>query len=45
MLTPQASDWSRKVWLGVIMGLYPLFQLLGAPCLAASPIAMGASRC
>ena len=26
------------------MGLYPLFQLLG-PCLAASPIAMGASRC
>ncbi|MFM5078912.1 MFS transporter [Aeromonas caviae] len=33
MLTPQASDWSRKVWLGVIMGLYPLFQLLGAPLL------------
>lgn len=33
MLTPEASDWSRKVWLGVIMGLYPLFQLLGAPWL------------
>ncbi len=33
MLTPQASDWSRKLWLGVIMGLYPLFQLLGAPWL------------
>ncbi|POG22179.1 MFS transporter [Aeromonas bestiarum] len=33
MLTPQASDWSRKVWLGVIMGLYPLFQLVGAPWL------------
>lgn len=31
MLTPQASDWSRKVWLGVIMGLYPLFQLVGSP--------------
>ncbi|MGL6551493.1 MFS transporter [Aeromonas hydrophila] len=30
MLTPEASDWSRKVWLGVIMGLYPLFQLVGA---------------
>ncbi|MCR3910944.1 MFS transporter [Aeromonas hydrophila] len=33
MLTPQTSDWSRKVWLGVIMGLYPLFQLVGAPWL------------
>ncbi|HGY1053004.1 TPA: MFS transporter, partial [Aeromonas salmonicida subsp. pectinolytica] len=33
MLTPQASDWSRKVWLGVIMGLYPLFQLVGSPWL------------
>lgn len=33
MLTPEASDWSRKVWLGVIMGLYPLFQLVGAPWL------------
>ena len=33
MLTPAASDWSRKVWLGVIMGLYPLFQLVGAPWL------------
>ncbi|MGY3871035.1 MFS transporter [Aeromonas crassostreae] len=33
MLTPDASDWSRKVWLGVVMGLYPLFQLLGAPWL------------
>ncbi|EOD54438.1 MFS transporter [Aeromonas molluscorum] len=33
MLTPDASDWSRKVWLGVVMGLYPLFQLLGAPLL------------
>ena len=33
MLTAEASDWSRKVWLGVIMGLYPLFQLLGAPWL------------
>ncbi|WP_088868475.1 MFS transporter [Aeromonas veronii] len=33
MLTPEASDWSRKVWLGVIMGLYPLFQLLGSPWL------------
>ncbi|MCY9823151.1 MFS transporter [Aeromonas media] len=31
MLTPAASDWSRKVWLGVIMGLYPLFQLIGSP--------------
>lgn len=31
MLTPEASDWSRKVWLGVIMGLYPLFQLVGSP--------------
>ncbi|MFB2926235.1 MFS transporter [Aeromonas hydrophila] len=31
MLTPAASDWSRKVWLGVIMGLYPLFQLVGSP--------------
>ncbi|HHQ4940395.1 TPA: MFS transporter [Aeromonas veronii] len=33
MLTPEASDWSRKVWLGVIMGLYPLFQLVGSPWL------------
>ncbi|EGX6955798.1 MFS transporter [Aeromonas hydrophila] len=33
MLMPAASDWSRKVWLGVIMGLYPLFQLVGAPWL------------
>lgn len=33
MLTSEASDWSRKVWLGVIMGLYPLFQLVGAPWL------------
>lgn len=33
MLTPDASDWSRKVWLGVIMGLYPLFQLVGSPWL------------
>jgi MFS transporter, DHA1 family, tetracycline resistance protein len=33
MLAPDASDWSRKVWLGVVMGLYPLFQLLGAPLL------------
>ena len=33
MLMPEASDWSRKVWLGVIMGLYPLFQLVGAPWL------------
>ena len=33
MLTPDASDWSRKVWLGVVMGLYPLFQLVGAPLL------------
>ena len=33
MLTPEASDWSRKVWLGGIMGLYPLFQLVGAPWL------------
>ena len=33
MLTPQTSDWSRKVWLGGIMGLYPLFQLVGAPWL------------
>ncbi|MFM5210373.1 MULTISPECIES: MFS transporter [Aeromonas] len=33
MLTPEASDWSRKVWLGVFMGLYPLFQLVGAPWL------------
>ena len=33
MLTPEASDWSRKVWLGVIMGLYPLFQLMGSPWL------------
>ncbi|HHQ4654404.1 TPA: MFS transporter [Aeromonas hydrophila] len=33
MLTPAASNWSRKVWLGVIMGLYPLFQLVGAPWL------------
>lgn len=33
MLTLAASDWSRKVWLGVIMGLYPLFQLVGAPWL------------
>lgn len=33
MLTPEASDWSRKVWLGVIMGLYPLFQLVGSPSL------------
>ncbi|QXB30157.1 MFS transporter [Aeromonas sp. FDAARGOS 1405] len=33
MLTPEASDWSRKVWLGVIMGLYPLFQLVGNPWL------------
>ncbi|MGL5606683.1 MAG: MFS transporter, partial [Aeromonas veronii] len=32
-LTPEASDWSRKVWLGVIMGLYPLFQLVGSPWL------------
>jgi MFS family permease len=29
MLTPQASDWSRKVWLGVIMGLYPCFNCWG----------------
>ncbi|MCZ0753846.1 MFS transporter [Aeromonas enteropelogenes] len=33
MLTPDTSDWSRKVWLGVIMGLYPLFQLVGSPWL------------
>lgn len=33
MLTPEASEWSRKVWLGVIMGLYPLFQLVGSPWL------------
>lgn len=33
MLTPDASDWSRKVWLGVIMVLYPLFQLVGSPWL------------
>lgn len=33
MLTSEASDWSRKVWLGVIMGLYPMFQLVGAPWL------------
>ncbi|MBL0590259.1 MFS transporter [Aeromonas veronii] len=33
MLTPDASDWSRQVWLGVIMGLYPLFQLVGSPWL------------
>ncbi|MFB3948796.1 MFS transporter [Aeromonas veronii bv. sobria] len=33
MLTPDASDWSRKVWLGVIMGIYPLFQLVGSPWL------------
>ncbi|MBO0397679.1 MFS transporter [Aeromonas veronii] len=33
MLTPEASDWSRKVWLVVIMGLYPLFQLVGSPWL------------
>ncbi len=33
MLTQEASDWSRKVWLGVIMGLYPLFQLVGSPWL------------
>ncbi|MGL4505713.1 MAG: MFS transporter [Aeromonas sobria] len=33
MLTAEASDWSRKVWLGVIMGLYPLFQLVGSPSL------------
>lgn len=33
MLTPEASDWSRKVWLGIIMGLYPLFQLVGSPWL------------
>ncbi|MGL5373499.1 MAG: MFS transporter [Aeromonas veronii] len=33
MLTLEASDWSRKVWLGVIMGLYPLFQLVGSPWL------------
>lgn len=33
MLTPDNSDWSRKVWLGVIMGLYPLFQLVGSPWL------------
>jgi predicted MFS family arabinose efflux permease len=33
MLTAEASDWSRKVWLGIIMGLYPLFQLVGSPWL------------
>ncbi|TNI60498.1 MFS transporter [Aeromonas veronii] len=33
MLTPDASDWSRKVWLVVIMGLYPLLQLVGSPWL------------
>ncbi|MBR7628182.1 MFS transporter [Aeromonas popoffii] len=33
MLTAEASDWSRKLWLGVIMGLYPLFQLVGSPSL------------
>ena len=44
MLTPEASDWSRKVWLGGHHGVYPLFQLVGAPGSASSPIAM-AARC
>ena len=33
MLTLEASEWSRKLWFGAIIGLYPLFQLMGAPWL------------
>ncbi|WP_305856454.1 MFS transporter [Balneatrix alpica] len=33
LLPASSSEWARQVWLGVVMALYPLFQLLGAPWL------------